>query len=181
MEKKKIQHQYGVSRCSYDVCKIRLRFHYDSCRQRYDSPRWSYECSRCGHDSILCYYGSNRLRHDSVKISYECARFSSFHVTGESGCQYYPDSSRTLKNGHYSTHGATKNEPDPATVELRFRPRPQSTTIHPECFKRFKIVVALPGRFPNRQDSPRIIMVLLRFMPMSLRCYYESCRCTKIR
>ena len=64
----------------------------------------------------------------------------------------HPDSSRTLKNGHDSTHGATKNEPDSATVGLRFRPRPQSTTIHPECFKRFKIVVALPGRFPNRQD-----------------------------
>ena len=78
----------------------------------------------------------------------------------------YPDSSRTLKNGHDSTHGAAKNEPDPATVELRFRPRPQSTTIHPECFKRFKIVVALSGRFPNRQDSPRIITVLLRFMPI---------------
>ena len=46
MEKKKIQHQYGVSRCSYGVCKIRLRFHYDSCRQRYDSSLWSYECSR---------------------------------------------------------------------------------------------------------------------------------------
>ena len=91
-----------------------------------------------------------------------------------------PDSSRTLKNGHDSTHGAAKYEPDPATVELRFRPRPQSITIHPECFKRFKIVVALPGRFPNRQDSPRIITVLLRFMPMSLRCYYVSCRCPTI-
>ena len=55
----------------------------------------------------------------------------------------HPDSPRTLKNGHDSTHGATKNEPDFAKVELRFRPRPQSTTIHPECFKRFKIVVAL--------------------------------------
>ena len=86
-----------------------------------------------------------------------------------------PDSPRTLKNGHDSTHGAAKNEPNPATVELRFRPRPQSTTIHPECFKQFKIVVALPGRFPNRQDFPRIITVLLRFMPMSLWCYYESC------
>ena len=93
----------------------------------------------------------------------------------------HPESSRTLKNGHDSTHGAAKNEPDPATVKLRFRPRPQSTTIHPESFKRFKIVVlALPGRFPNRQDSPRIITVLLRFMPMSLRCYYESCRCATI-
>ena len=27
-----------------------------------------------------------------------------------------------------------KYEPGAATVELRFRPRPQSTTIQPECF-----------------------------------------------
>ena len=78
----------------------------------------------------------------------------------------HPDSSRMLKNGHDSTHGAAKNEPDPATAELRFRPRTQSTTIHPECFKRFRIVLALSGRFTNRQDSPRIITVLLRFMPI---------------
>ena len=45
----------------------------------------------------------------------------------------HPDSSRTLKNGHDSTHGATKIKPDSATVELRFRPRPQTTTIHTEC------------------------------------------------
>ena len=30
-----------------------------------------------------------------------------------------------------------KYEPGAATVELRFRPRPQSTTIQPDCFKRF--------------------------------------------
>ena len=45
-KKKKFQHQYDVSRCSYGVCTIHLRIHYDSRRQRYDSPRWSYECSR---------------------------------------------------------------------------------------------------------------------------------------
>ena len=88
----------------------------------------------------------------------------------------HPNSSCTLKNGHDSTHGATKNEPDPATVELRFRPHPQSTTIHPECFKRFKIVVALPRRFRNCQESPKIITVLLWFMQL-LRYYYGSCRC----
>ena len=89
----------------------------------------------------------------------------------------HPDSPRTLKNGHDSTHGATKIEPDSATVELRFRPRLQSTTIHPECFKWFKIVVALSSRFLNHQDSSRITTVLVRFMPKSVRCYYESCRC----
>ena len=97
-----------------------------------------------------------------------------------SDTQIHHDSPRTLNNGNDSTHGATKIDPDSATVELRFGPRPQSTTIHPECFKRFKIVVALSWRFPNRQDSSRITTVLVRFMPMSLRCYYESCRCTPI-
>ena len=92
----------------------------------------------------------------------------------------HPDSPRTLKNGHDSTHGATQIESDSATVELRFRPCPQSTTIYPECFKRFKIVIALSWRFPNSQDSSRITTVLVRFMPMSLRCYCVSCRCTPI-
>ena len=99
---------------------------------------------------------------------------------------------RMLKNAHDAVtiqYGATTVQAGSATtasrsltamVELRFRPRPQSTTIHPECFKRFKIVVALPRRFRKRQDSPRIITVLLRFMPMSLRCYYKSCRCATI-
>ena len=32
-----------------------------------------------------------------------------------------------------------KYESGAAAVELRFRPRPQSTTIQPECFKRFKL------------------------------------------
>ena len=38
-----------------------------------------------------------------------------------------------------------KYEPGAATIELRFGPRPQSTTIRPECFKRFKTVVACRG------------------------------------
>ena len=58
------------------------------------------------------------------------------------------------------------NDPDPATVELRLRPRPQSNTIHPDEFKRFKLVVALSSRFPNHQDSSRITTVLLRFTPV---------------
>ena len=181
-KRRKVQHQYGVSRCSYGVCKIRLRFHYDSCRQRYDSPRWSYECSRMltmrsRFDTVLLRFKPVAPRQRQYLL--RMCTVSSFHVTGEFG-PIHPDSSRTLKNGHDSIHSATKNEPDSATVELRFRPRPQSTTIHPECFKRFEIVVALPGRFPIRQDSPRIITVLLRFMPMFLRCYYESCRCATI-
>ena len=46
-----------------------------------------------------------------------------------------------------------RNDPDPATVELRFRPRPQSNTIHPDEFKWFKHVEALSWRFPNHQYS----------------------------
>ena len=57
---------------------------------------------------------------------------------------------------------ATMNDPDPATIELRPRPRPQSNTIHPDKFKRFKLVVALSSMFPNHHDSSRIITILLR-------------------
>ena len=84
---------------------------------------------------------------------------------------------RTPTNDHEYYHGTTRNDPDPATVELRFRPRPQSNTIHPDEFKRFKLVVALSWRLPNHQESSRITTVLLGFAPMSLRCCYDSCRC----
>ena len=99
---------------------------------------------------------------------------------GVSDTAMHPDLYRTRTNYHEYTYGATRNEPDSATVELRFRSRTQSTTIRPECFKRFKIVVALSWRFPNHHDSSRITTVLLRFTPISLRCYYESCRCITI-
>ena len=98
-----------------------------------------------------------------IRVVFLMNRDKSEWIGTESGCQGYPDSSRMPTNGHDYTCGAVTNEPDSATVELRFRPRPQSTTIHPECFKRFKIVVALSGRFPNRQDSSRY--------------YYDSRRC----
>ena len=83
-------------------------------------------------------------------------------------------------NPHEYTYGATKNEPDSSTVELRFRPRPQSTTIRSECFKRFKSVVSLSWSVPESPNSSRITTVVLRFTPMSLRFYYESCRCITI-
>ena len=59
-----------------------------------------------------------------------------------------------------------KYEPGAATVELRFRPRPQTTTIQPECFKRFKIAVACRG-------GSRITKILLEL----LYYYYDSRRC----
>ena len=51
----------------------------------------------------------------------------------------HPDSPRMLKNGHDSTHGATKIEHDSTTVELRFRPCPQATTIHPNVLNGLKL------------------------------------------
>ena len=59
-----------------------------------------------------------------------------------------------------------KYEPGAATVELRFRPRPQSTTIQPECFKRFKAAVACRG-------GSRITKILLELQ----QYYYDSRRC----
>ena len=59
-----------------------------------------------------------------------------------------------------------KYEPGAATVELRFRPRPQSTTIQPECFKRFKTALACRG-------GSRITKILLEL----LQYYYDSRRC----
>ena len=58
-----------------------------------------------------------------------------------------------------------KYEPGAATVELRFKPRPQSTTIQPECFKRFKTAVACLG-------GSRITNILLEL----LQYYYDSRR-----
>ena len=66
-----------------------------------------------------------------------------------------------------------RNDPDPATVELRFRPRPQSNTIHPDEFKCRSLVVEVPESpvfFMNHHSTTRtgadVSMVLLRLMPM---------------
>ena len=127
------------------------------------------------YDASTIQYGACTIQADGATTS------SSYCILDESGwikmnrgvrdILIPPNSSGKPTNDHEYTYGATKNEPDFATVELRFRPCPQSTTIHPECFKRFKIVIALLWRFQNRKDSSRITTVLLRFTPMSLRCY----------
>ena len=130
------------------------------------------------HDAVTIRYGATTVQAGSATTAsgshtnvHDLAVVMRQVNRDVSDTPIHPDSPRTPKNGHDSTHGAAKIEPDSATVELQFSPRPQSTMIHPECFKRFKIVVALSGRFPNRQDLPRIITVLLQFMPISLRCY----------
>ena len=96
-------------------------------------------------DTVLVWFKPVVPRHPprAVFLMNRDDRLESGWIGAESGCQWYPDSSRMPTNGHDYTYGATKNEPDAATVELRCRPSPQSTTIHPECFKRFKSVVAL--------------------------------------
>ena len=72
---------------------------------------------------------------------------------------------RFIPNAHeWPPH--IKYEPGAATVELRFRPRPQSTTIQLECFKRFKTAVAC-------RVSSRITKILLEL----LQYYYDSRRC----
>ena len=74
-----------------------------------------------------------------------------------------PRLSRTPKNDDEYYHGATRNDHDPATVELRSRPRSQSNMIYPD---KFKLVVALSSRFPNHHDSSRTITVLLQLTPV---------------
>ena len=75
---------------------------------------------------------------------------------------------RMLKNGHDSNHGATKIELVSSTVELRFRPRPQSTGLN--CRSAVVDVPASPKFFKNHQGTSKIhadvSTVLLRIMPM---------------
>ena len=177
----------SINRVSHDAPTVSARFVYGSTTTHAGSATINpggatnaQECSRCSHDSIRCYHGSAAAASRSPTNVHDLAVVMRQVNRDVSDTPILPDSPRTHKNGHDSTHGATKIEPDSTTVDLRFRPRPQSTTIHPECFTRFKIVVALSWRFPNRQDSSRINTVLVRLIPMSLRFYYESCRCIPI-
>ena len=62
MEKKKIKHQYVVSRCSYGVCTIHLRIHYDSWRQRYDSPPTN------AHDASTIGYSASTIQADNAMV-----------------------------------------------------------------------------------------------------------------
>ena len=63
-----------------------------------------------------------------------------------------------------------KYEPGAATVELRFKPPPQSTTIQSECFKQFKTAVACPGG----SRSTKILLELLQYYYDSRRCLYGA-------
>ena len=61
-----------------------------------------------------------------------------------------------------------KYEPGAATVELRFRPRQQSTTIQPECFKRVKTAIACCGG----SRITKILLELLQYYLRFSRCLY---------
>ena len=55
-KRRKIQHQYSVTRCSYGSTTT----HAGSPTIHPDGATNAQECSRCGHDSIRCYYGLSR-------------------------------------------------------------------------------------------------------------------------
>ena len=99
------------------------------------------------HDAVTIRYSATTVQAGSATAAsrsptnvHDLAVFMLQVIRDVSNTTIHPDSSRTLKNGHDSTHGAAKNEPDPATVALRFRPRPQSTTIHHESPRMFLTV-----------------------------------------
>ena len=96
------------------------------------------------HDAVTIRYGATTVQAGSATPAsrsptnvHDLAVFMRQVIRDVSNTPIHPDSSRTLKNGHDSTHGAAKNEPDPATVEPRFKPRPQSTTIHHDSHRMF--------------------------------------------
>ena len=70
-------------------------------------------------------------------------------------------------NDQEYTYSTTRNDTDSATIELQFRPCPQSNTTHPD---EFKLVVALLSRFPNHYGTTtshaNVSTVLLRIIPM---------------
>ena len=88
------------------------------------------------HNAVTIRYGATTVQASSATTAsrsptnvHDLAVFMSQVNWDVSNTLIHSYSSRTLKNGHDSTHGATKNQHDPATVELRFRPHSQSTTI----------------------------------------------------
>ena len=125
------------------------------------STRLIYGSNTIHDGSATIHHGGATNAHDASKIRYGASTVQAGSATTSSSCSILDESglipcvSDTPIHPEWPgyTYGAIKNEPDAATVELRFRPRPQSTTIHPECFKRFKTLVALSWRFPNHQDS----------------------------
>ena len=61
-KKKKFQHQYDVSRCSYGVSTIRLRTHYDSWRQHQGG-------ATNAHDASTIRYGASTIQAGSATVA----------------------------------------------------------------------------------------------------------------
>ena len=124
----------------------------------------------------MIYHGGATNAHDASKIRYSASMVQAGSATTFSSCCILDESEwigisvipRFIPNAHewqrlHLPH--LKYEPGATTVELRFRPRPQSNTIQPECVKRFKTAVACRGS--------RITKILLEL----LQYYYDSRRC----
>ena len=124
------------------------------------------------HYASTIRYGASTVQAESAPVEPRPPPRTVFVMnrgeSGQIGVSVIPRFTRTPKNDHKYIYGATMNKPDSATVKLRFRPRPQSTTIRSEFFKWFKIVVALSLRFPNHQDSSGITTVQLSQAPVTL-------------
>ena len=128
------------------------------------------------HDGSA-HHGGATNAHDASKICYSGSMVQAGSTTTFSSCCILDESEwigmsvipRFIPNAHewprlHLPH--LEYEPDAATVELRFRPRPQSNTIQSECLKRFKTAVACRG-------GSRITKILLEL----LQYYYDSRRC----
>ena len=117
------------------------------------------------HDVSKIHYSASMVQAGSATTFSSCCIFDNRDESEWIGMSVIP---RFIRNAHewprlHLPH--LKYEPGGATVELHFRPRPQSTAIQPECFKRFKTAVACGGS--------RLTKILLEL----LRYFYDSCRC----
>ena len=148
---------------SHDAPKVSARYIY--------GPTTLHGCS------AMIHHGRATNAHDASKIRYGASMVQAGSVTTFSSCCILDESewigmsviSRFIPNAHewprlHLPH--LKYEPEAATVELRFRPSPKSTTIQPECFKRFKTALAC-------RAGSRITKILLEL----LQYYYDSRAC----
>ena len=141
------------------------------------SARYIYGPTTLHDGSAMIHHGGATNAHDAFKIRYSASMFQAGSaMTFSSGCildelewigmsvipRFIPNALEWPRL--HLLH--LKYEPGAATVELRSRPRPQATTIQPECFKRFKTAVVCRG-------GSRITKILLEL----LQCYYDSRRC----
>ena len=144
------------------------------------SARYFYGTTTLHDGSAMIHHSGTMNAHDASKIRYSASMVQAGSATTFSSCCILDELEwigmsvipRFILNAHewprlHLPH--LKYEPGAATVELRFRPRPQSTTIQPECFKRFKTAVA-------RRGGSRITKILLQL----LQYYYDSRRCSKV-